>query len=133
MRRHRAGKITKQDIHTINQRFVENQNVNLPPITEIRCACYRNDERNAYNNTVFLKHLEATHQKTNDDTITCPDHTCIIKARMANTNNKSGLLNKSMYNRFLDECGDSDVTNGNDTFVDPALNFSGYWINDDYQ
>ena len=48
---------------------------------------------------------------------------CIIKARMANTSNKSGFLNKSMYNRLLDECGDSDITNGNETFVDPALKF----------
>ena len=123
MRRHRAGKITTKDIHTINQRFIENQNVNLPTITKVRCACYRNDERNAYNNVIFLKHLEITHKKTKDDTIICPDHTCIIKARMANTNNKSGFLNKSMYNRFLDECGDSDITNGNETFVDPALKF----------
>ena len=33
------------------------------------------------------------------------------------------ILNKSMYNRILDECGDSDVTNGSDTFVGPALKF----------
>ena len=123
MRRHRAGKITTKDIHTINQRFIENQNVNLPTITKVRCACYRNDERNAYNNVIFLKHLEITNKKTKDDTIICPDHTCIIKARMANTSNKSGFLNKSMYNRLLDECGDSDITNGNETFVDPALKF----------
>ena len=114
MRRHRAGKITTKDIHTINQRFIENQHVNLPTITKVRCACYRNDERNAYNNVIFLKHLEITHKKTKDDTIICPDHTCIIKARMANTSNKSGFLNKSMYNRLLNECGDSDITNGNE-------------------
>ena len=63
MRRHRAGKITTKDIHTINQRFIEYQHVNLPTITKVRCACYRNDERNAYNNVIFLKHLEITHKK----------------------------------------------------------------------
>lgn len=34
-------------------------------------------------------------------------------------NNKR--FNKSMNNRILDECGNSDITNGNGTFVDPAL------------
>ena len=97
MRRHRAGKVTKEDIQIINTRFIENKNVNLPPITELRCACYRNDERNAYNNVVFLKHLEETHQKRDDDAIICPEHTCIIQSRMANIEEKSGLLNKSMY------------------------------------
>ena len=41
------------------------------------------------------------------------------KARMANENKTSGYLKKSMYNRLLDECGDSDITNGSNTFVDP--------------
>ena len=29
-----------------------NQHVILPQITKLRCPCYRNDERNAYNNVV---------------------------------------------------------------------------------
>ena len=28
-----------------------------------------------------------------------------------------------MYNHILDQCGDSDITNGSNAFVDPALNF----------
>ena len=28
-----------------------------------------------------------------------------------------------MYNRLLDECGDSDIINSKRSFVDPALNF----------
>ena len=79
-----------------------------------------NDERNAYNNVVFLKHLQATHKKTEDKSIDCPNHTCIIKCVISYNKKR---LNKSMYNRILDECGDSDITNGNGTFVDPALKF----------
>ena len=41
MRRHRAGKLTKEDIHTINTRFVENSDATLPQITKLRCACYK--------------------------------------------------------------------------------------------
>ena len=28
-----------------------------------------------------------------------------------------------MYNHILDQCGDSDITNGSGAFVDPALKF----------
>ena len=88
MRRFRIGLVTKDDIKKINTRYIENDNVSLPPITNLRCACYTNDERNAYTNTIFIQHLMATHTKasddtnTNHDTVTCPDHTCIIKASM---------------------------------------------------
>ena len=123
MRRHRAGKLTKEDIHTINTRFVENSDGTQPQITKLRCACYKNDERNAYNNVVFLKHLERTHEKTDGTTATCPNHTCIIKARMAHKNKQYGSFNKNLYNRLLDECGDSDIKNGNQCKVDPALKF----------
>ena len=34
-RRHRAGKIIKQDTQAINTRFNENQNINVPTITEV--------------------------------------------------------------------------------------------------
>ena len=57
MRRFRIGKVTKKDIQTINSRHIDNPNVSLPSITEIRCACYMNAERNAYTNVVFLEHL----------------------------------------------------------------------------
>ena len=63
MRRFRIGKVTKKDIEQINTRFYKNSDVNPPPITKLRCACYKNDERNAYNNVIFLQHLKSTHQK----------------------------------------------------------------------
>ena len=122
MRRFRMGHLTKDDIHTINTRFIKNSNVSLPPLPQIRCACCMNDERNTNtmrilherNNVIFLKHLQATHQKTENISINCPNHTCIIKATMTYGGK---ALNKTMYNRILDECGDSDVTNGSDAFV----------------
>ena len=95
MRRFRIGLVTKDDIKKINTRYIENDNVSLPPITNLRCACYTNDERNAYTNTIFIQHLMATHTKasddknTNHDTVTCSDHTCIIKASMRYKNKKN--------------------------------------------
>ena len=89
----------------------------------VRCACYMNDESNAYNNVIFLQYLKAAHEQGKDITTNSPNHTCIIKYNMKYSNNQSGTFNKSMYNRFLDECGDSDITNGSGAFVDPALKF----------
>ena len=82
-----------------------------------------NDEGNAYNNVIFLQHLKSTNEQGNDINITSPNHTCIIKYNMKYSNNQSGAFNKNMYNRLLDECGDSDTTNGSGAFVDPALIF----------
>ena len=82
-----------------------------------------NNERNAYNNVVFLEHLKATHPKANDFNTPSPMHTCIIKANMKYGSKSIGSMNKSMYNHLLDQCGDSDITNGSKAFVDPALNF----------
>ena len=42
---------------------------------------------------------------------------------MAHKNKQYGSFNKNLYNRLLDECGDSDIKNGNKCKVDPALKF----------
>ena len=42
---------------------------------------------------------------------------------MKYSNKQSGAFNHNMYIRLLDECGDSDITNGNKAFVDPSLKF----------
>ena len=75
------------------------------------------------NNVVFLQHLKATHHQSNDANIHCPRHTCIIKANMRHSGKNGKYLNTNMYNRLLEECGDSDITNGSKAFVDPALKF----------
>ena len=86
MRRFRIGLVTKDDVKKFNTRYIENDNVSLSPITNLRYTCYITDERNTYTNTIFIQHLMATHTKasddmnTNHDTVTCPDHTCIIKS-----------------------------------------------------
>ena len=81
------------------------------------------NERNTYNNVVFLQHLKATHPRADDLDSSAPLHTCIIKANIKYWSKSIGNMNKSMYNNILDQCGDSDITNGSGTFVDPALNF----------
>ena len=84
-------------------------------MTKLKCACYISNERNAYNNNTFIQHLRATHTKAanaaniNDDTVHCPDHTCIIKASLRYKNKESGPFNRSMYTRLLDECGDASI------------------------
>ena len=98
-------------------------------MTKLRCTCYTNNERNVYTNTILIQHLKAIHTKvnnersTNYDTVTCPDHTCIIKASMRYKNKKSGPFNRNMYNRLLDECGDAGIKNSNNSFVEPAPKF----------
>ena len=123
MRRFRLGKVLKEDIHKINTRHFQNSDIVFPPITKLRCACYMNDERNAYNNVVFLQHLKATHQEASENCTNIPTHTCIIKCNMKYSNKQNGTFNKNMYNRLLDECGDSDITNGTGAFVDPSIKF----------
>ena len=123
MQRFRIGKASKEDIEKLNSRYYQNSDVTFPPITKLRCACYMNDERNAYNNMIFLQHLKATHSKESEGIVISPNHTCIIKCNMKYSNNQSGAFNRSMYNRLLDECRDSDIVNGNGAFVDPALKF----------
>ena len=86
MRRFRMGMVTKEDIQQINTRYFQNSDVTFPPITELRCACYMNDERNAYNNVIFLQHLKTTHEQANTDCTTCPRHTCNIKCNMKCSN-----------------------------------------------
>ena len=122
MRRLRNGLITKKDLQTINSRHITNPRVSLPPINQLRCACYMNTERNAYSNVIFLEHLKQTHQFTDDTSVECPKHTCIIKASMRSKENGK-KVNNVMYNRLLDECGDSDIKNSKNAFVDIALKF----------
>ena len=43
MRRFRIGQVTKEDIDMINSRNYENDDVLLPPVSKIKCACYMND------------------------------------------------------------------------------------------
>ena len=62
-----------------------------------------NSKRNTYTNVVFLEHLKQTHQLTDDTSVECPTHTCIIKAYMRYKENGK-KLNSIMYNRLLDEC-----------------------------
>ena len=92
MRRFRIGKATKNDIQTINSRHIENPNVYLLPITKVRCECYKNVEQNAYSNVIFLEHLKQTHQMTEDTSVECPMHTCIIKASMRSNKDGENLI-----------------------------------------
>ena len=91
MRRFCIGSVTDNDLLELNKRHISHDNVILPPIKDIRCACYKNDERNAYNDVVFLHHLKYTHEMANSDSMSSPKHTCIIKASM-----RDGTSNKKL-------------------------------------
>ena len=124
MRRLRNGTITKDDIALINSRHIDNPDVKLPPQDEMRCACAKNNDRNAISNNMFLDHLKRTHPKSNGRQSLCPAHTVIIKAAMTYGSKKGKKVRMSTQNRIFDQCGDSDVTNdSNGSKVDPALKF----------
>ena len=52
MRRFRIGKVTLDDLQRINTRYYRNSSISFASITKIRCACYMNNKRNAYNDFV---------------------------------------------------------------------------------
>ena len=82
-----------------------------------------NDERGAYNNVTFSKHLKSSHPKVDTLNTPSPMYICIIKANMKYQSKNIGNMNRRMYNHLLDECGDSDITNRSGAFVDLALKF----------
>ena len=45
-----------------------NYDVTIPPTIKLRYACYTNDERNLYTNTIFIQHLNTTHTQADNDT-----------------------------------------------------------------
>ncbi len=98
-------------------------------MTNLRCARYNNDERNAYTNAIFIQHLKANHTKASDDTTTngiqfiFSNHTCIIESSMRYKHGKSGPFNRNMRKSLLDECGDAIIKNSSNSFVEPALKF----------
>ena len=82
-----------------------------------------NDERNAYHNVIFLEHLKSTYPKVDTLNTPAPIHTFIIKASMKYGFKNIGNMNRSIYSHLLDQCGNSDTTNGSEAFMDQALNF----------
>ena len=70
-----------------------------------------------------MKHLEKTHEKTDDTSVFCPDHTVIIKGTMRYKSKKGPKLRNSTQNKIYDECGDADIKNAEGKKVDPALKF----------
>ena len=108
-------------MHNINPRYILNPDVQTPSMTHMRCACYRNIERNVFNNVEFQKYLEATHIKSNDMSMHFPLHTCIIKACMKYKHKRRSHIGLTVKNRILDECGDSDIITSKRSFLDPTL------------
>ena len=123
MRKFRNGSMSGEDIDNINQQYIGNEDVSLPPISNLRYACDQNIERNAVEATLFLQHLKRTHTKSNDFDTICPEHTVIIKGDLTRKGRGPRLLLKSLQNRIYDECGDTKVRQSDNTKVDPALKF----------
>lgn len=121
LRRLRNGTVSKDAIKQMHARFANNK-IQLPLITNIRWACYKNEERNAYNNVVFQKDLTTTHPKSNYLFTACQAHIYIIKA-FVRYKRKSIGRHLTMYIRNLDEYGDSDTISSMETFLDSALKF----------
>ena len=125
MCRFRNGTIPKQDIAMLNTRYIGNDDVTLPEMSERRYACSTNEEINALSAAIFLKHLENTHTKSTNPSINCPNHTVIIKGTMRYKGKGGKPLSSYVQHRIYDECGDADVRNTDNRKFDPALKF--YW------
>ena len=121
LRRFCYGYATKGDIKKLNTCFLGNSDVKLPPACHIRYACATNSDRNAVSSSLFLKHLEKTHQKTTNLDVQCPAHTVIIKGTFKYSAGKRKIA-ASLRNVIYDTCGDNDVKSGRRKF-DPVLKF----------
>ena len=82
-----------------------------------------NDERNAYYNVIFLQHLKSIYPKADTLNTPAPMHTFIIKASMKCESKNIGNINRNTYSHLLDQCVNSDITNGSEALMDQALNF----------
>ena len=123
MRKFRNGSVTKNDIAYINQRYIDNEDVNLPEMSKLRYACSTNIERNAIDATFFLKHLENTHYRSDNLDTPCPNHTVIIKGTFRYKGKNGKPISTYLQNRIYDECGDAKLNKSDKTKVDPALKF----------
>ena len=123
LRKFRNGDITEDDILFINSRYIQNPDVTLPESSKLRYACATNIERNAISTSMFLRHLQATHTKSNDPSTDCPKHTIMIKGTLRYGRSKKGMINRNLRNMIYDTCGDADIENSEGKRASPVLKF----------
>ena len=113
--RFRNGVPTSDDIDRLNERVIQNTE-KIPENT--RFACFANKDRCAINNTIFMKHLQATHSKTAKGSR--PNHTLIIGASDITLENQNGSR-KFPFERILyEKCSEADVGRSGNR-IDPCL------------
>ena len=92
------------------------------------CLLYKCGKKCIHQYYIFTT-IKTTHtrvdgkEETHNNKAECPNHTCIIKATMRYTQKSSGIFDRKMYNRLLDECGDASITNSSNSFVEQVLKF----------
>ena len=122
LKRLREGKFTKEDVDTINTRWLGDPNVQLPQKSEqLAYACSTNAERNGISTGIFSDHVENTHPRIDEDKDT-PIHTIIIESSLRNVSSKTKCT-PSFHKFIYEHCGDNDTKTSSGSKVDPALKF----------
>jgi hypothetical protein len=116
----RMGKLTKEDIRRINERWLGNDGVDVPTTGDVCYACPLNKDRNTVSTKVFAGMIESTHPSLHDTGLTPPLHTLVIECSMKKGTNKPSDL---FRNTVIDNCGDADIVTGHNKKIDPALKF----------
>ena len=114
------GTQTKDDIKTINTRWLGNDDVILPNDGNVCYACPLNKERNAISTHVFADLVEKTCPSVGDSSSPIPTHCIIIESTIRKGKSRAS---ESFHAAVFDNCGDADVVTGHNKKVDPALKF----------
>jgi len=88
LKRFWLGKLTEEDIDTLNSRLVGQNGVCVPkdgPDADIRYACPFNKQRNAASAGIFKDHILSGEFPTIDSDELPPEHTVIIEADIHST------------------------------------------------
>eukprot|EP00978_Attheya_sp_CCMP212_P005373 scaffold12016_cov65-Attheya_sp.AAC.9 len=113
----RMSSETEQDLEVIKMRVIIDNGLEVP--VDSNYACHSsNRERNSIHAGVFIKHLEATHQK--NLVIQPPDHTIIINADLQWTST-GNPIREGMAKLIYESCGDNYCNHGQNKKIDPYL------------
>ena len=128
LKRFWLGKLTEEDIDTLNSRLVGQNGVCVPkdgPDADIRYACPFNKQRNAASAGIFKDHILSGEFPTIDSDELPPEHTVIIEADIHSTSTESSggktRVSQDIRDRIINTCGDSHVRTSSAKKIDPAL------------
>ena len=128
MKRFWLGKLTEEDIDTLNSRLVGQNGVGLPedsPDADTRYACPFNKQQNAASAGIFQDHLLSGEFPTIDSDDLPPEHTIIIEADIQSSSTEGSTdktrVSQDIRDRIINTCGDSHIRTPSGKKINPAL------------